>query len=213
MKLRCWITEGLEGALISLLCGGVFTAIALISKGVSHAILTLPHYTLFGGVIISMMLMAGTYLTDLPMHLALGSTRKNVKIGLHLMLLLLTVGNVLLVLLLCLLLPSELSRDLLPLLPEACLLMLSLGKIASIAGCLSLLHPKAGRAISTTLIFLSCGASGGFVGAFAAGDNLLEIRLSLSAWVTCLFAVFLALLTAIELHLQGRLLKTYEVRL
>lgn len=216
MKLRCWIREGIESVLLSPVLGGVFAAIGLISKGFAHAIAALPYYTLVGGIILSLILTTAVYLTDVPMHLALGSTRRNVKFGIQTVTVILAAGTILLTLVLCLVLPSDPAGQLLPLLPAAFPLMLSICKLGSISGCVSAIHPKAGRVFASTIVFFVCGATGGLVGAMAADGTLPDLQ-QMQTWgsTTGFWAVLLAVLaalTVIELLLQQRLLKTYEVR-
>lgn len=214
MKLKSWFQIGLGLIGWSVLCAMVFVIIGFIGEGFEllGPLSCLPMYILFCAVIFAVLMSMTTYLSYLPLYLSLGSTRKEAWLGLHLMQLVLAVGCTAIAALLCLVLPGDPSRDLIPLLPAAFLAILAFAKLGSISGCISLLFPKAGRVLSFVLCLVFSGAAGacGAQAAIAFNDSF---RLSLPGWATLIVGAALAALLAVELLFQRRVLPRYEVRL
>lgn len=214
MKLKAWFQLGLGLIGWSLLCGMVFVVIGFIGEGFEllGPLSCLPLYILFCAAIFAVLMSMTAYLSYLPLYLSLGSTRKEAWLGLHLMQLVLAVGCTAIAALLCLILPGDPPRDLIPLLPAALLAILAFAKLGSAAGCISLLFPKAGRVVSFVFCLVFSGAAG-FCGAQAAMSFQDSFRLSLPGWATLMVGAALAALLAVELLFQRRALPRYEVRL
>ena len=214
MKLKSWFQLGLSLIGWSLLCAMFFVLIGVIGEGFEllGPLSSLPMYILFCAAIFAVLMSMTTYLSYLPLYLSLGSTRKEAWLGLHLVQLVLAVGCTAIAALLCLILPGDPARDLIPLLPAALLAILAFAKLGSAAGCIALLFPKVGRVLSFVLCLVFSGAAG-FCGASAATSFRDSFRLSLPGWAMLMAGAALAALLIVELLLQRRALPHYEVRL
>ena len=214
MKLKAWLQLGLSLIGWSLVCGMFFVVIGFIGEGFEllGPLSCLPMYILFCAAIFAVLMSMTTYLSYLPLYLSLGSTRKETWLGLHMMQLVLAAGCTAIAALLCLILPGDPPRDLISLLPAALLAILAFAKLGSAAGCIALLFPKVGRALSVVLCMVFSGAAG-FVGASATMSFPDSFRLSLPGRATLIVGAVLAALLLVELLFQRRALPRYEVRL
>ena len=214
-QYRCWLNIALECIGWILVVVLVFLALALFSVGfdLSAAALNLPYFPLLGGLLFSVIMPVSAHNVYLPVYLSLGSTRKAVSFGLHLMSAVIAVGAILLAALTCLL-PGEISRRLFPLLPALFFTLLAVGCFGQLIGCVSAKHPKLGAILTGFTVFFVAGGSGGVGGWLSSGETLPALPTDTPYLALTLLAAAVAvILYSIEIPTQKRMLRSYEVKL
>ena len=215
-QYRCWIRTGFATSLYCFLMIAVFFAISMFSSGMDlyAALRNIPYFPALAGLMFTLLMINSAYLTYLPVYLSFGSTRRSARWGMQLMGIAIALGSTAITALTCLI-PGEVSRSLLPMLPALFFLQLMLASVGHLVGCTTVRHPKWGTALNLLCVFLVCGGGGGIGGYLAgSGGALPALPVSLQP-LTCTVAAagIAAAITLLAVPLQSRVLKTYEVRL
>ena len=214
-QYRCWIRTGFATSLYCLLMIAVFFTISMFSTGLElHAALrNIPYFPALAGLMFALLTINSAYLTYLPVYLSFGSTRRSARWGMQLMGIAIALGSTAITALTCLI-PGEVSRSLLPMLPALFFLQLMLASVGHLVGCTTVRHPKWGTALNLLCVFLVCGGGGG-IGGYLAGSGELPSLPSTLPPLTCAAAaaVGAAVMMLLSASVQSRMLETYEVRL
>ena len=214
-QYRCWIRTGLETSLYCFLMIAVFFTISMFSSGldVSSALRNIPYFPALAGMMFSLLMINSSYLTYLPVFLSFGSTRRSALWGLQLMGLAIALGSTAITALTCLI-PGEVSRSLLPMLPAVFFLQLMTASLGHLVGCTTVRHPKWGAALNLVCVFLVCGGGGG-IGGYLSGSGGFPALPDTLQPLPCalLTAAGAAVMILTSASVQRRTLEDYEVRL
>ena len=114
----CWIRTGFATSLYCLLMIAVFFAISMFSSGLDlyAALRNIPYFPALAGLMFTLLMINSAYLTYLPVYLSFGSTCRSARWGMQLMGIAIALGSTAITALTCLI-PGEVSRSLLPMLP------------------------------------------------------------------------------------------------
>ena len=214
-QYRCWIRTGFATSLYCLLMIAVFFTISMFSTGLElHAALrNIPYFPALAGLMFALLMINSAYLTYLPVYLSFGSTRRSARWGMQLMGIAIALGSTAITALTCLI-PGEVSRSLLPMLPALFFLQLMLASVGHLVGCTTVRHPKWGTALNLLCVFLVCGGGGG-IGGYLAGSGELPVLPAALQPLPCAAAAAAgaAVMMFLSASVQSRMLETYEVRL
>ena len=214
-QYRCWIRTGFETSLYCFLMIAVFFAISMFSSGLDlyAALRNIPYFPALAGLMFTLLMINSAYLTYLPVYLSFGSTRRSARWGMQLMGIAIALGSTAITALTCLI-PGEVSRSLLPMLPALFFLQLMLASVGHLVGCTTVRHPKWGTALNLLCVFLVCGGGGG-IGGYLAGSGELPVLPAALQPLPCAAAAAAgaAVMMFLSASVQSRMLETYEVRL
>lgn len=197
-------------------CDAALLTLTFISTGFDllPALQDLPRYFLLLGLLFAPLFGITAYQSSLPVFMALGSTRREAAVGLHLVPLTTALSGVVLSALTALLIPCEFSSTLLRQIPVALVAAVGLSAAGQLIGCAVVAFGRVGRIIGIIVVMLCSGVAGAFLGMVVSSGRapVLFGRL-IDAGLLFPVIIFTVVFLIVELPIQHRILRRYEVKL
>ena len=211
--LRFWMRYLLETVGIGLLVGIfvlVLMGIGAEGDATAAVLFCIPYYITIGCALSVMMVAFSTHILYIPLVLSMGSTRREAYWGFLLYRLAAAAFPLLVSLILWLVIPGDIARDGLRVLPMLALVLLSVIHFGSLAG---LAYQKL-KILGIVLLIVICGCVGGLVSLLINGFHLdLSEILGAMSQIWVIGVLVWLILAALDLLATYFALRSREVKL